>query len=136
MKLLEKIFDFLLFREGTTEDNSSEPIVTTGSIVFGALLRAAIIIFITLFVVIEYDYRGYWWISAFFVWFFAFYPAYRQYTKYNQRIESFSEDTLCGKCKHFEPSSQLCRITDEHVTQNYIPCEGLSWEPKSFDLDK
>ncbi len=78
--------------------------------------------------------RGLWWITAFFVWLVALYPAYKQYTEYNNRIEDFLEDTLCGKCKHFEPSGQLCKLLDVHVTKNSVPCEGLSWEPKSFEL--
>lgn len=135
MDLLEKIADILQFREGTIEDDYNEPVVTTGSIIFGAIIRSALIILPTFFVVEYFELRGFWWVTAFFVWLFAAYPAYRQYSKYNERMALFEEETLCGKCKHFEASGQLCRILDEHVTRNNVPCEGLSWEPKHFDTE-
>lgn len=135
MNFLEKIADILQFREGNPNDDSKEPVVTTGSIIFGALVRTAIVVLAAFFAVEYFDMRGYWWITAFFVWLFAAYPAYRQYSRFNSDIDTFQEDTLCGKCKHFEPSGQLCRILDEHVTRNHIPCEGLSWEPKNFDVE-
>lgn len=135
MNLFEKIIDILQFRETPSGEETNEPVITTGSVIFGALLRSAIVVLLVFFVVDYFDLRGFWWITAFLVWGFAAYPAYRQYLKFNETMQKFEETTLCGKCKHFDPTSQLCRIYDEHVTEDYIPCEGESWEPKSFEVD-
>ncbi len=131
----KKILDLLMFREGTNDENDlKEPVITTGSIVWGLLIRSAILIVLSFLLIDFFDRREYWWFSLFFIWFFAAYPAYRQYTFYNQKIEEFKESTLCGSCKHFDQTGRLCRLYDEHVSKDYIPCEGDSWEPNSFEI--
>jgi hypothetical protein len=127
----EQILDYLMFREGNDDDNSSDsPTVTTGSIVLGVILRSSIVIIITLFLVNRYDFYEYWWYSFFSIWFFVGFPAYRQFSKFNERMKVLSEETLCGKCKHFNPGAQTCQIYDVHVSKNHIPCEGMEWEPR------
>lgn len=121
------------FRTPSEEDDYQEPKITVGAIVFGALLRSALLILFSFFGVEYLDMRGMWWITAFLIWFLAIYPAYKQYEQYQKRIANFQQDTLCGKCKHFEPSSQLCKILDVHVTRNEPPCEGELWEPISYE---
>ena len=134
--IYEKILDVLMFREGSEADSdTNEPQVTTGSIVWGLLLRSAIIIIFSFLLLEKLEFRQYWWLVVFILWFGAAWPAYRQYQKYQQRMKRFVEDTLCGTCRHFDSSSQLCKIYDEHVSRNYVPCEGLSWEPRHFDSD-
>ncbi len=132
---LDKIIDSLMFRQPVREDSDTDkPQVTTGSIILGLILRSLIIIILS---VILFQYTAtykYWWIALLALWLIAVYPAYRQYQSYNRRIEEFQEATLCGTCRHFEPTSQLCRLYDLHVSSNYIPCEGESWEPKSTDI--
>jgi hypothetical protein len=130
--LLNKLIDIFMFREGTLDDDKvGNPVVTTGSIVWGVLLRSTISV-ILIFLLLNYStLREHWWISFFFIWFFVAYPAYRQFTRFNQRIENLSEDTLCGSCRHFRKEAQICEIYDEHITKDYIPCEGNDWEPKS-----
>ena len=32
-------------------------------------------------------------------------------------------------CRHFDPSAILCMKYDKHPTENYIPCDGVDWEP-------
>lgn len=129
--MLDKIIDALMFREGSEEDSlSNEPVITTGSIVWGVLLRSFIIIIISVFIIQKFSMQEYWWGAFFLIWVFAAFPAYRQYQKFNQRMEDFQESTLCGSCRHFELTGQLCRLYDEHVSKNYLPCEGQNWEPK------
>ncbi len=126
---LENILDILMFREGTDEDSDTNlPVVTTGSVVLGMIFRSAIII-ILMFIFSEY-FREMWYLGVFIFWFFVAYPAYRQYNKFNKRMENFQEETLCGTCRHFNPSGQLCTIYDEHVSRNHIPCNGEAWEPR------
>jgi hypothetical protein len=131
----ERIIDIFMFREGSEEDarGSMSPIITTGSVVWGILLRATIVIALSFIVFDRFELRQYWWTAALALWFFAVYPAWRQYQLFQKRVEKVSEETLCGSCKYFEQTSQLCKIYDEHITLNYIPCEGSNWEPRHFD---
>lgn len=131
MNELEKLKHYLLFKDVSEDDNHSEPVVTFGSIVWGVLLRTAIVVVITMILMYEFGHSEMWYFSLFLIWLVALYPAWQQYQNYNKRMEKFEEDTLCGSCKHFSPDSQLCKLYDEHVTTTYIPCEGESWEPKS-----
>lgn len=129
--IFDKIVDVLMFRAGSDSDNHSrEPIVTTGSIVWGVILRGTIVLILFFFVMDKIRGNDYWWVSFFFIWAFVAFPAYRQYEKYIKRIETFTEETLCGSCRHFNKGSQSCNIFDEHVSKDYIPCEGESWEPR------
>lgn len=127
----EKIIDLFMFREGTDKDSDSNtPVVTTGSIVWGVILRSGVIIFLSLLLLQKFEFRYYWWISLFAMWFLVAYPAHRQHSKFAQRMDNFEEETLCGSCRHFIKGSQLCGIYDEHVSRNHIPCGGEAWEPK------
>ena len=131
----DKLIDIFQFREGTEEEanGSKIPIITSGSVAWGIILRSFIIIMLTFLLLMDRDYQQYWFAALFFLWFLAIYPGYRQYQKFNTRIEIIKEETLCGSCRHFEPTSQLCKIYDEHISKDYIPCEGESWEPNQFE---
>ncbi|MFP4529357.1 MAG: hypothetical protein ACLFQX_12480 [Candidatus Kapaibacterium sp.] len=134
----DKIIDAFMFREGSDEDSdTNQPVVTTGSIVWGLLIRTAIIIIASMLLLDQFQWREYWWVVLFAIWLLAAWPAYRQYQKFSKRMENFESSTLCGSCRHFDPSSQLCTIYDEHVSTNHIPCGGDLWEPKDsyFDAD-
>ena len=126
--------DLFMFREGTDEDNyTNQPRVTTGSIVWGILLRTLIIVILSFILFQVYDWYRYWWLSVFAIWLLAAYPAYRQYKKFNDRMDLLEEEILCGSCKYFNKTGQLCMLFDEHVSKNHTPCEGNNWEPKSYE---
>ncbi|MEI6089363.1 MAG: hypothetical protein WCR42_02830 [bacterium] len=128
-----KVLDLFMFREGTDEDNHSlKPKVTFGSIVWGVLLRTVIVVGVILLLLDYFHYDVNVWLIIFAIWLLAAYPAYKQYNKFNQRMKKFKEETLCGSCKYFNRDAQLCSIYDEHVSEEYIPCEGESWEPKPY----
>ena len=124
-----------MFREGTTEDEKgmSQPIVTVGSIVWGVILRASIVVLLSFFFIQFYRFYGYWWVALFIFWFGAVYPGWKQYQTYQIKIKKIEESTLCGTCVHFESSGQLCKIYDEHISSDYIPCDGLDWQPRTFE---
>ncbi|HRP02771.1 MAG TPA: hypothetical protein PLE30_09010 [Candidatus Kapabacteria bacterium] len=132
-----KIIDLLMFRLGSEGDNFGKvPIVTIGSIVWGVILRATIVIVVVSALLTIPQFRDYWWFSFFAIWFFVAFPAYQQYQIFQNRIDELEEDTLCGSCVHFRKESQMCSLYDEHISKDYIPCEGKDWEPKStFDRD-
>ena len=130
----DKLIDTFMFREGTEDaDGELQPVVTTGSIVWGVILRSAILMILCFFFFNEFQLQNYWYLTAFLLWLGAAYPAWRQHKKFQERMEKMKESTLCGSCLHFDFTSQLCKILDEHPTRDYIPCEGLSWEPKHSD---
>jgi hypothetical protein len=142
MTYLDKFVDVLMFREPRNWDSVQSPpdyeeeqqpkvIFTTGSIVWGVMLRTALIIFLSIILFERFGLYNYWWYVLFILWFLVAYPGYKHYQKFNEKIEDLQESTLCGSCKYFEPTGQLCTLLDEHVTQDYIPCEGQGWEPVS-----
>ncbi len=111
---------------------------TIGSIVAGGIFRAA---FIVLLALLLYDYFKWvdyvlWWsVTAVSLYAFVLHPIQIQYRLFQEETREVSTATLCAKCKHFEPTGVMCSILDEHVTEDYIPCGGDRWEPKSFDID-
>ena len=128
--MLNKIKDIFMFRQSSDEDDySEEPNVNSGSIIWGILLRTAIIMVIIILLLENLNFRQYWWFMLFAIWIFAVYPGWSQWRKYHERIEKFSDETLCGSCTYFDKSSQLCKRYDQHVSKENIPCEGLDWEP-------
>ncbi|MFN3306595.1 MAG: hypothetical protein ACK42Z_05350 [Candidatus Kapaibacteriota bacterium] len=137
MNLFNRILDLLLFRIGVEEQDDGRvvPIITTGSIVWGILLRTAVIILLSFLLMSIVENRRYWWITLLFLWLLAAYPGWRQFQFYKKHLEEVTESTLCGKCVHFDETSQLCKLYDEHISENYIPCGGVDWEPKLFEKD-
>lgn len=132
----EKFLDYLMFREyNPNADKQANPTITTGSIVYGLLLRSVLIIVLSLTLIPMFDLYSYWWTFFLALWLVAAYPAYRQYQFYTDKIDALLEDTLCGKCKHFDSSNQLCKILDEHIGEKYIPCGGDNFEPKKIKID-
>ncbi|MDA3844138.1 MAG: hypothetical protein PF588_07215 [Candidatus Kapabacteria bacterium] len=132
MNIFDKIIDLFLFRDGSDEDSrSTEPKVTVGSIVWGVMLRTTILLLVSTFLLYTMEYRHLWWFMLFGIWLLAIYPGWRQYHKFHERMKKFTEDTLCGSCKYFNSAGQLCKIYDEHVSTEHIPCDGQNWEPLS-----
>ena len=130
MKLIiDKIKDIFMFREGGNLDNYlSPPTVTSGSILWGVLLRSAILIIVTLLFILISGKREFGWFASFIFWISVVYPAYKQYTALSNRLKALEEETLCGKCKFFVKESQLCSALDEHISKENIPCNGDLWE--------
>ena len=127
--ILEKIKDIFMFREGGNTDNYlTPPTVTSGSILWGILFRSAVLIIIAIVLILLLNKREFAWIALFVFWICVAYPAYRQYTVLNKRLEVLEEETLCGKCRYFIKESQLCSALDEHISKNNIPCDGNMWE--------
>ena len=127
-KLFTKLLKLLNFTTNS-EDEKRPEIVTTGSIVWGVLVRTALIIVLSLTLIDYFDLRSNWWFILVLLWFIVAFPAYRKYKEFNDQTELMIEGIICGSCRHFIKSSQLCGIYDEHVTEDYIPCDGDNWEP-------
>lgn len=127
--MLDSVFDQLTLRNGYYDEKGS-PRFTTGSIVSGALMRAMLTVMLGFAIWYYVGSQLALLFSAIAIWGYVAYPAHRQYTIFNQHVEQLELNTLCGQCKHFNPTNQLCSVYDEHVSNDFIPCEGMDWEPR------
>lgn len=106
-----------------------------GEIVFWTIIRAAIVIPL---VWLAKDYLDYsvWWMGGMLTLYgLIIHPAMLHYNNFRARNQEVIEETLCTSCKHFDKGSVLCLKHDEHPAKDYLPCEGIDWEPKQSDLD-
>ena len=132
--MIDRLIDTFLHRfTNTGNDNNDNPIplITTGSIVLGAMLRLALIMLITWLIIDEWMFQQYWIFIAIAIMLFVIYPSFRQYSIFNDRIENLAESTMCGSCRHFDNTGQMCTLYDEHISNNSLPCEGQDWELKN-----
>ena len=109
---------------------------TIGSIVSWTILRAAIVL-VGSWILSEFMFTnnaGYtiWWaVTALAVYAVVIHPTQIQYNIFKEETRLVMDGTLCSSCKHFEPTGVMCSKLDEHVTEDYLPCEGELWEPRS-----
>jgi len=129
--MLDTLMDILLFRLHKRNADSRTPRLTTGTIVFGGLIRLSMIVIVTWLISDYWEFYQFWPLFSLMVIMIVFYPAYREMSIFSDTVEILKESTLCGSCKHFEPSAQICSRYDEHITEHHIPCEGMDWEPHS-----
>lgn len=125
----EKFLDVLLLRTREPAYAVEQPYYTTGSIVAAALLRVALIAVVTMALRPYASSTTLWWVAMLGLWGLGIYPAWRQYDRHHERVAAVTEGTLCGSCRHFNGTNQLCMILDEHVTSEAPPCQGEGWEP-------
>jgi hypothetical protein len=134
--MLDRIIDALLLRftaDGRDDLTGKQPSNTTGSILFGAMIRFVLVVIVGLISMEYFGLYDYWMVFVLLLFGFVFFPAYRQYVLFYGRMEKLEQTTLCGSCKHFDISGQLCKIYDEHVSLTHIPCEGEDWEPLTYE---
>ncbi len=101
-----------------------------GSIIWGVLLRMAIVMF-AVWILRDFieEYTDWWLVASFSLYGLAIYPAQVQYEYFRSANRRLIEGTLCSSCRHFRPENIHCTMHDEHVTEEYLPCEGRDWEP-------
>ena len=108
-----------------------------GSIIWGALLRVALVMFAVWYMREWIESYADWWIVATIaIYGLAIYPAQVQYDYFRQSNRRLIESTLCSTCRHFRPENLHCSLLDEHISEQYLPCYGEEWEPASFDLSE
>ncbi|GJQ64202.1 MAG: hypothetical protein SCALA702_32550 [Melioribacteraceae bacterium] len=101
-----------------------------GHIVFWGLVRIAILI-PALWFLLEYMEYKYWWtVGIMSVYVIVIHPAILQYKIFYEKNKKVILDTLCSNCKHFDETAVLCMKHDEHPTEQYVPCDGIDWQPK------
>ena len=102
-----------------------------GQIVLWTLVRIAVLIPVLWLAAGYVDYQFWWTIFILAVYGVVIHPAVVQYKNFVTRNKEVLEDTICSTCKHFDKSAVLCTMYDEHPKEDYIPCGGVDWEPKS-----
>lgn len=101
-----------------------------GRIIYWGLIRTTIMIIIS-WITYEYYYNRYWWIIATLAFYiFVVHPLISQYKNFKEETKGVIVDSLCSTCKHFDETAVLCMKYDQHPTIDFIPCEGLDWDPK------
>ena len=101
-----------------------------GEVVFWTIIRAAITIAGLWILKAQIDFQLWLLISLAAVYVLIIHPAMVSYRWFEEHNKKVIESTLCSSCKHFDPSAVLCTKYDKHPTENYVPCDGVDWEPK------
>ena len=102
-----------------------------GEIIYWGLLRFALVLvgaWLLYSLVPEYND---WWMMFFIaVATIVIYPAQLAWRKHASSIRRANQNPLCATCRHLATREALCKVTDEHVRQDYTPCEGQAWESR------
>ena len=102
-----------------------------GDIVFWAIIRIVILI-PTLWLLFDWMEYKYWWmIGIMSIYGVVLHPAFIQYRLFLEKNREILHNTLCATCEHFDETAVICLKYDKHPTENYLPCEGMEWEPKN-----
>ena len=101
-----------------------------GGIVYWTLIRLALTIVAVIYLSDFYTGKFWWPMVLLAIYLIVIHPAISQYKQFIRKNSPIIEDTLCSNCKHFDETAVLCMKHDEHPSQDYIPCEGMHWEPK------
>lgn len=102
-----------------------------GEIVLWTLLRTVLAIILIWLIQDYWDYKFFWVAGTLFIYFFVIFPAIQSYKNFVQKNKPVVENSLCSSCRHFDESAVLCMKYDKHPSQDYIPCDGIAWEPKN-----
>jgi fatty acid desaturase len=101
-----------------------------GEVVFWTIIRAAVTIPGLWILKSQIDFQLWILISLAAVYVLIIHPAMVSYRWFEEHNKKVIESTLCSSCKHFDRSAVLCIKYDKHPTENYVPCDGVDWEPK------
>jgi hypothetical protein len=98
-----------------------------------AMLRLTITIFMAWYLKDHFAYSEWWMVTVGAIYGIAIYPAQIQYHYFRKNSKRLIEQTLCSSCRYFNADGLHCMKLDEHVSEEYLPCEGEGWEPKTFE---
>lgn len=100
-----------------------------GGIVYWGLIRTVIMIFLLW---LSYDFfqeKYFWIIASIAIYLIIIHPIVSQYNEFVVKNRDIVNNSLCSQCKHFDETAVLCMKYDQHPTDEYIPCDGIDWEP-------
>ena len=101
-----------------------------GDIVFWTIVRLAVLIPAVWILKSHIDEQLWWLITVAALYTIVIHPAIASFRKFESKTKSISESIICSSCKHFNESAFLCMKHDKHPSEDYIPCDGIHWEPK------
>jgi hypothetical protein len=107
-----------------------------GEIVFWAIIRCAIVIPAIYIAKSFLDYTTWWGFGILAIYAVVVHPIAIHYHLFLDRNKEILDSTLCSSCKNFERTAVLCSVCDKHPTREYLPCEGLQWEPNFIGSPK
>jgi hypothetical protein len=102
-----------------------------GAVVFWTIVRTTILIPVLWILFGIMDYQLWWLVSFTSFYGVVIHPAIIHFRLFEENNKEVIESTLCSSCRHFDKTAVLCTKYDEHPDLNYLPCEGLDWEPVS-----
>lgn len=101
-----------------------------GGIVYWTLIRLALTIVGVIYLSEIYSGKFWWPMVLLIIYLVVIHPAIAQYRNFVKKNAAVIEDTICSSCTHFDETAVLCMKHDKHPTIDYVPCEGMHWEPK------
>ena len=101
-----------------------------GVIVYWTIIRTAIVIVALWLLKSQIDEQLWYIITVAISYTVVIHPAISGFRKFEEKNKNVIESTICTSCKHFDKSAVLCMKHDKHPTENYLPCDGIHWEPK------
>lgn len=102
-----------------------------GEIIFWTIIRAALVIPALWLLKGYIDYPLWWYMVLLGIYGIIVHPAVIHYRLFEEKNKDILESTLCSSCKNFDKSAVLCLKYDQHPTKDYLPCDGVDWEPGS-----
>lgn len=107
-----------------------------GEVVFWTIIRIAVLI-PAMWILRGYiDFQLWWIICLVCIYGIIIHPMVIHYKFFEQKNKDIIESSLCSSCKHFDKSAVLCMKYDQHPTMDFLPCDGLDWEPGVNEFDK
>lgn len=101
-----------------------------GDIIFWTIIRTAITLGAVWFLKYQVEDQLWWLITIAAVYGIIIHPLIIGLRKFDLKNKNLKDSIICSNCKHFDSSALLCMKHDKHPAENYIPCDGIHWEPK------
>jgi hypothetical protein len=81
------------------------------------------------------DFQLWWIICLSGIYGIIVHPTIIHFRLFEKKNKDIIESTLCSSCKHFDKTAVLCMKYDQHPSLNYLPCDGIDWEPGYSKVD-
>jgi hypothetical protein len=107
-----------------------------GAIVFWTIIRTAVLIPIIWILQSYIDFQFWWVLNILSIYAVIIHPAIIHYNLFIEKNKDIIESTLCSTCKHFDKTAVLCMKYDKHPSLEFLPCEGLDWEPDYINTNQ
>ncbi len=107
-----------------------------GSIIFWGIIRTALLIPAMWILAGYIEPKYFWTFLPVAIYAVIIQPAVIQYRLFMEENRETIENSLCSSCNFFDKTAVLCLKLDKHPSREFLPCEGLEWEPKNEHNEK